>query len=684
MSAPQFPPVDLAAWRARVEKELGDKPFEKLVQRTLEGVTVEPLYVAGSVASGFDDPGLRASRSARGSWVVTERVSVADPTRANALAREALADGAEALVFPLDAAGRLGVDRRSENAKDLVGKDGVAIVTADDVATLLSGVDLAATRVVFEGGASAVPLAALVEAAFPGQTSSGRVVVTMDAVGTLARDGELPRSLAELRDEAKRLALPSVKASASASAFHQAGASAVLELGLLLAAIVEAAEDGPVDHVEVFASSDAFLTIAKVRAVRLLHRKAMAASGRSADGVFVVGRTSPRRLAQRDPQSNMIRVTEEAFGLGVGGVDALVTSAFDEALGESDAMARRLARHTQLVLRDEAHLARVIDPAGGSYYLDALTDDLARKAWDVMREVEAEGGLAAALASGSVQKKVEAAREARQSAIAKRREIVVGVNEFALPLEQKLARPPSRNPDDRAQAVLRAERAAGVALPAAPPREALAPSHLVEWAKAGASLAALADRLSNKTAGAQPERAVKLELVRDAQRFEAIRDEADDLSSGGTRPEVVLACLGAPHEFRAREAFARRFFEVGGLRVVSIDSPEAIATKWMVTRPELSTADVVCLCSSDERYSELGLPAIRTIRSAYPSVQIVVAGRAAALAPKTPPARPGDPQLEKIDLEIFLGCDALAALASVLQRVRQRRRRAAATTRRLA
>lgn len=678
MPLPTFAPVDLAAWRARVERELGDKPFEKLVQKTLEGVVVEPLYAGPSPKI---DPNVVAARATPGTWLVTSRVVAADPSRANALAREAVEDGADAVSFALDAAGRLGIDRQRDGAIELVGRDGVAVVTAGDVATLVSGIDLSRTKVFFEGGASAAPLAVLVEAALeatPRERLRTQVAVTSDPLGTLAREGELPRSLASLRAEEARADLVTLRPAVSTAVFHDAGASAVEELGLGVAAM---AERGDVSFAEISASADVFLTIAKVRALRLLHRKLARALGRdeAPAPLFVSGRTSARRLTQRDPHANMIRVTTDAFGLAVGGVDALVTAAFDEALGESDPTARRLARHAQLVLREESHLARVLDPAGGSFYLDALTDELARKAWDVLRAIEAVGGLTKSLASGHAQGLIEASREARLSAIAKRRSIVVGVNEFALVGETKLARPPVRSALDREKAAERAERAAAIAVPTGSSGGERGTDELRALALAGASLSGIGARLAD---GREPERAVKLEPVRDAQRFEAVRDEADTLSSGGTRPEVVLACLGGPHEYRAREGFARRFFEAGGLVVRSIDSPDAVATKWIVTGPEVSTADVVCLCSSDERYASMGQAAIRTIRSAYPSTQIVLAGRATALASGATPT--GDAPAEKVDLEIFLGVDALATLALVLQRVRQRRRRAAATTRRLA
>ncbi len=682
MSAPSFPPADLATWRARVLRELGDKPFEKLVTKTLEGVSVEPLYArdpAHPMASrGLPGatPFVRGTNAGRSSWLVTERIVLADPSRANAVAREAVDDGADALLFALDAAGRLGIDRQRDTSRELVGKDGVAVVTESDVTTLLSGIDLSRTRVFFDAGANALPVASLIESALGGVGPRSGLTVFQDPMGALARDGGLPRPFGDLLREASDLRVDMVEPLISSVPYHAAGATAVHELAFSVATAIAQADLGARPTLEVCASSDLFVTIAKVRALRLLFAKVSSALGRASTAPFVLGRTSPRRLAQRDPHTNMVRITTEAFALAVSGVDALVTSPFDEALGQSDSQARRLARHTQLVLREESHIGRVLDPAGGSYYVEALTDDLARKAWDGMRAIEAEGGMLSGLTSGAIPRLVETAREARLAAIAKRRELLIGVNDFALAGERKLTRPPFRSADDRRLAIERAEKAGLVTLPLSPRRESLRVEDLRSFAALGASLAAVSLRLSR---GGESEHSMRLDPTRDAQRFEAIRDEADELSSGGTRPRVVLVCLGTPNDYRAREGYARRFFEAGGFAVSSIESPKTMTTQWIATREETSTADVVCLTSSDERYAELGVPAIRTVRSAYSTAQVVIAGRQTALT-----TTKDAPMEDKPDLEIYLGCEAVGSLASLLQRVRQRRRRAAATTRRLA
>ncbi|NDZ98894.1 methylmalonyl-CoA mutase, partial [Streptomyces sp. SID10116] len=237
--------------------------------------------------------------------------------------------------------------------------------------------------------------------------------------------------------------------------FHEAGASAAQELGASLATGVEylrALHDAGLSVDKAFAqlefrfaaTADQFLTIAKLRAARRLWARVAEVSGAPAAGAqrqHAV--TSPVMMTRRDPWVNMLRTTVACLGAGVGGANAVTVLPFDHELGLPDAFARRIARNTSTILLEESHLARVIDPAGGSWYVERLTDELAHAAWDFFKEIERADGQAAALRSGFVGDRIAATWAERKKKLARRREPITGVSEFPLLTERPVEREPA-------------------------------------------------------------------------------------------------------------------------------------------------------------------------------------------------------------------------------------------------
>src|SRR5581483_5929877 len=183
------------------------------------------------------------------------------------------------------------------------------------------------------------------------------------------------------------------------------------------------------------ADADQFLTIAKLRALRRLWARIEDACGLAPAAPLVAAETAWRMMTRRDPHVNLLRTTLAAFAAGLGGADAVSVLPFTLALGLPDRFARRLARNTQLVLLEEAHLARVADPAAGAGGFEALTDQLCGAAWTLFQAIEAEGGAAAALTRGSIQAQVAAARACRQAALADGTDVLVGTTIFPNPDE---------------------------------------------------------------------------------------------------------------------------------------------------------------------------------------------------------------------------------------------------------
>lgn len=206
---------------------------------------------------------------------------------------------------------------------------------------------------------------------------------------------------------------------------HEAGGDAADELAVALARAVESAPG----TVEVAVGRDTFLELCKLRALRLCFAKFFTALGELQRGISIRASCSTRTLTQRDPWVNMLRTTTQVFAAILGGANEIVPTAFDQDLGKPSELAERVARNTELILRHESALGRVIDPAGGSYYLETLTDQLAREAWRRFQAIEAEGGIAKALPG--VMKRLEAAWMKRLALLATRKLPILGVSEFA-------------------------------------------------------------------------------------------------------------------------------------------------------------------------------------------------------------------------------------------------------------
>lgn len=416
--AAEPPPVSYEHWRRRVEDELGaGTAFEDLLGASPDGLPRQPVYTAGDVAggdaSGF--PGLApytrgAAPMGRG-WKVAQEVRYADESR----------------VFGDDT----GVEAAWVDPQ------------APGLGRLLAGLGLARLTVALGAGTGTAAPWLVAEAARQGVAPERlRGGLGCDPLGVLGRRGRLPGSLDRAFELAAGLTVwsaakaPGVKALLVDTApYHDAGASAVEELAFLAASGVEVlrrlTEDGGTLDVEtvcgellfaVSVGSDFFLEIAKMRAARRVWAKVARACGASAEAqaIRLHARTSAAGRTARDPWVNLLRETTECFAAALGGAESIATAPFDEPLGRPSPSARRLAVNAQHVLREEVCLDRVLDPAGGSYYVERLTDDLARAAWTLFQEVERRGGLARCLLDGWIRERIASTAEKRRQEAARR------------------------------------------------------------------------------------------------------------------------------------------------------------------------------------------------------------------------------------------------------------------------
>ncbi|MBG0851719.1 methylmalonyl-CoA mutase small subunit [Streptomyces spinoverrucosus] len=489
-------------------KDVEGTAAEDALATTLEdGLRVRPLYTAHDAAPEPGLPGFapfvrgaRAEGNTLGGWDVRQR--------------HATVDGGAVLADLENGVTSLWL---------VVGESGLPV---SSLGRVLDGVYLDLAPVVLDAGrevedAARELLRLYEERGVAGEAARGNLGA--DPLGFEARTGQ-SYDFSVVAGLARRCAdeFPGLRAlTVDALPYHEAGGSAAQELGCSLAtgvaylrALTEAGLSveqacGQLEF-RYAATADQFLTIAKLRAARRLWaRVAEVCGGPGAQVQHVV--TSPVMMTRRDPWVNMLRTTVATLAAGVGGADAVTVLPFDHALGLPDAFARRIARNTSTILIEESHLSRVIDPAGGSWYVERLTDELAHAGWEFFRTIERAGGQEAALRSGMVRERLAETWAARGAKLAKRREPVTGVSEFPHLAEKPVVREPAPEPP---------------------------------------------------TGG--------LPRVRRDDAYEALRARSDaHLAATGSRPRIFLATLGPAAAHTARATFAANLFQAGGIEPVT-------------------------------------------------------------------------------------------------------------------
>lgn len=557
--------------------ELGPEPQKLLETTTYDGVTVSPLYSGRDELPEAPLPGqfpfvrgADGSRDVNSGWLVAARFG------------QGAQNGADVNRTILD-----GLENGVSAVSLSVGGTNLPVAALD---LALTGVLLDLAPLTLDAGADTVAatqqLYALVDqraAAGDGVTDRAQVRIGLGASPlTDAFSGAAGVELADavaLADAAAARAETVRAITVDGTAFHNAGAGDAEELGAAVAAGVEylraLAEQGltisaALGQLEfrLAATDDQFQTIAKFRAGRQVWARVAQVCGASEFGGAVQHAvTSAAMMAQRDPWVNMLRTTLAAFGAGVGGADSVTVLPFDVALpagaaGVSKSFSERIARNTQLLLLEESHLGRVLDPGAGSWYVEQLTQQVAEKAWEFFQQIEAAGGYRAALAAGIIADRVAATKAARDSDIAHRRTAVTGVNEF-----------PNLGEDP---------------LPAGA-------------AEAGATVA------------------------RYAAAFEALRDRSDAfLAANGARPQVFLAPLGPVAEHNVRSTFATNLLASGGIEAVN-PGPLDPTDGSIAPAVKESGAKIAVLCGTDKRYGEQGAAAVAALREAGIE-QVLLAG----------------------------------------------------------
>ncbi|HVU32390.1 MAG TPA: methylmalonyl-CoA mutase family protein [Opitutaceae bacterium] len=605
-------------------------PFEKkLVTRTLDGIALQPLYTRADLqrlphvkfAPG-EVPFVRGTRPGGNqgrAWKVAQELRAATPADFNQALTSALMRGQDAVVIESPA------------------------LPADLPAwrTALAGVDISAVPVHLDAGVNALPTAALyMSFAAENRQDWGKLTggITADPLTAWVTDGKLERgwereldALAGWTRWAANHAPNLRSVRVNARIWGDAGATVVQELAFALAAGAEylralnergiSIETAAKRIQFTFAIGPQFFTeIAKFRAWRPLWTRVVAAFGGHPElgaAAAVHAATGSWNKTLLDPHVNMLRVTTEALSAVLGGCDSLHVSPYDELTGAPNDFSHRIARNVHVLLAEEFGFTHPADPAGGSWYVETLTDDVARKAWELFQTIAARGGFAAALREGLPQKLVSEAAGEKADAVGRRRMALIGTNVFPNLREKPLT---IATPVAAASAAKTT-----VALPRLAPKASW-PERFeaaLAVARAGASTADIATLAGAKTRRPDPIQTVA--PFRAAAGFEQLRSAAEAWErKTGKRPRVFLAKIGPAIQHKARADFSAGFFASGGFEVQAKQTFETATAAAEAAAG--SGAPVAVLCSTDDTYPELVPAFAAAAKAARPGLKVVLAG----------------------------------------------------------
>ena len=588
----EFPVPSYAEWKEEASSSLGGAPFDKkLLTKTYEGITLEPIYTAEHAAAFGAKNGLPGAdgylrgTSAAGygaqPWLIAQMGDAAEPAAANALLREGLGKGINSVCFDLNCCPKLS--------------------TPAGIKTLLNGVDLAKYPLQVFCGASAGHTLDLL-AAYAEETGQNAAafsgVVGADPLGMLALKGAntnaINGSYDQMAASLSRAAgiMPSIKTIfVQGSVYHEGGASAVQELAAVFAAAVaylDAMAERGCSVNETAASmafsfslgANFFMEIAKLRAARLVWAQIIKAYGGSEEAAKLDARAATSRFTASvyAPYVNILRAITQAFSGVLGGVNSLTVLPFDAAFRQSSEQSRRIARNIQVMMQNEFNLTAPIDPAGGSWFVETLTSQLAEAAWGKLQEIEKNGGLLAVLKKGTLQNEIAATLNERHKNLAVRADRAVGVNMYVNTEETGLC---EKTPA--------AEDADGCVTAIAPHR----------W----------------------------------TEQFDALRLKTKKYEAKTGKTIVVfLANMGPPPQHKARADFSAGIMEAGGFTVLRSDgftdaaaAAEAAAAAAAAVA-EASGAASAVICSTDETYPELVPALARAIKVKAPQMLVILAG----------------------------------------------------------
>ncbi|MCK6388140.1 MAG: methylmalonyl-CoA mutase [Zoogloea sp.] len=469
---PTFPQPDLAAWNKAAAKSAPEGDVAKLNWVTPEGISVKPLYTAADLEGlkytntlpGFEPflRGPQATMYAARPWTIRQYAGFSTAEASNAFYRKALAAGGQGVSVAFDLATHRGYDSDNPRVVGDVGKAGVAIDSVEDMKILFNEIPLDKVSVSMTMNGAVLPiLAGYIVAAEEQGVSQDKLSGTIQndiLKEFMVRNTYIYPPTPSMKIIADIFQYTSAHMpkfnSISISGYHiqEAGANQAIELAFTLADGVEYVRTGIKSGMDVdtFAGRLSFfwavgmnfyLEIAKMRAARMLWWRLMKQFEPKSQKSMMLrthSQTSGWSLTEQDPYNNVVRTTIEAMAAVFGGTQSLHTNALDEAIALPTEFSARIARNTQIIIQEETHITSVVDPWAGSYMMEKLTQDMADKAWALIEEIEAMGGMTKAVESGWAKMKVEECAAEKQARIDSGKDVIVGVNKYKLAKEDPI------------------------------------------------------------------------------------------------------------------------------------------------------------------------------------------------------------------------------------------------------
>ena len=607
-------------WKSSAENLLKGQAFEKkLITKTYEGIDLDPIYLRKDLETipnidsepGKDNylRGTNAGGYIEKNWEICQDIKADSLDGINTKLKRALKRGQTSILLDIDILKIKNQEAFSQVISEIdLNKYPIYIKTRLPFNTVLNFIFDHSEKNGFDpekiaGVIEADPITYLAEF---GNFS--------DTVDNIHKDME--RSLRSVVEKLPKLRLLGI----NGNLFCNAGADSVTELAASMAIAVEylsEMSDRGIDvndlakqiSFTVGIGTNFFMEICKLRALRVLWQKIIKEFGGDIDAqkTFIHAKTSNYYQTKLDPFVNTLRTTTGAFSAILGGADVITTGTYDDVSGTQTDLSKRIARNTQIILKEESNLKRLIDPAGGSYYIESLTEKIIKKVWGEFQNIEKNGGIIESLKSGIIQDKIDSIVSLRKKDIYKRKSVIVGTNMFV-------------NTEDKVPGI----------------------------------------KTKKDLETADGETLIrKLEFSRLAEPFEDMRKMVSDFTDKTkTKPKVFLANFGAVKQYKGRADFSRGYFEVGGFEVIYPDGFTDIET--MVSDAAGSDAGIVVVCSDDKTYPEIIDKFSRSLKNKKKEALIVLAGFPGKLEEEY--------RASGVDDFIYMGSNLYTILESLLKK----------------
>jgi methylmalonyl-CoA mutase len=652
-------------WRQAAEDTLKGVPFEKkLITKTYEGIDLQPIYnesdrdkikyLADSLPGSFPfTRGICSTGYKNCSWKISQSYSYPLPKMLNEALKNDLKHGQDAIAISVCNCRALspqffGCDYEKSKWKDCV-CPGVSINDIKDFEDLFAGIDITKYAITFLPTCP-MPFSVELAALFIAYCDKNKINKAnlnvnfgFDLTHSMVRCGELNNPIDVLFDDLASLIkvcnAMNGKASAisiDACTYHNSGATATQALGYSFAAAVcyikELLNRGlNIDeiakniHFNISVGIKFFVELSNIRAARVIWAKIIKEFGGNEESqkMKIHAFTSKVYTTKFDPYVNILRGTTEGLAAVLAGVNSLHIGTFDEELGMPSEFSRRVARNIQNILKDEAHILDTIDPAGGSYYIETLTNNFVTEIWNIFREIEKIGGISDALFSGKIQDDITAIVTKRNENVAFRRDTILGTNKYPNLLEASVDSVVKVRKED-AEKHFNEVKARKKNVDVKAIWSAKWEDRIAKMIEAYNNGAIIADVFGEKPR-TDNIKCKSLPTYRVAAIFEELRNAANNYKTKtGKAPQIYFECFGTLKQYKPRVDFSTDFFAVAGFEITTgqgyLTDKDAISNIGKINAP------VVVICSTDDIYPEVVPTYTAELKKQKPNAKVILAG----------------------------------------------------------